>query len=81
MTLRFSGTGIVLYLLTCPDADSVGLYLDERPVTVGNCSEVIEKRNGELPVAAGLADAVHVLTIVSKDSRVIFEGVKIMGKK
>ena len=81
MTLRFRGTGIVLYLLTCPDADSVGLYLDERPVTVGNCSEAIEKRNGELPVAAGLADAAHVLTIVSKDSRVIFEGVKIMGKK
>jgi hypothetical protein len=40
----------------------------------------LKEKKGELLVAEGLAEGPHVLTVISKDSRLVFEGVKILGE-
>jgi hypothetical protein len=78
--LRFNGTGIILYLVTYPDDGKLTIYLDEQLISNHKWVNDLKEKKGELPVAEGLVDGPHVLTIVSKDSRLVFEGVKILGK-
>jgi len=78
--LRFNGTGIVLYLITYLDDGKLTIYLDEQVISNRKWFTDLKEKKGELPVAEGLVDGPHVLTIVSKDSRLVFEGVKILGK-
>lgn len=78
--LRFHGTGVYLYLVTYSDESNLNIYLDERLIGTRNRVEELKEKKGELLVAEGLADAPHILTILGKDSRLVFEGVKILGK-
>jgi hypothetical protein len=78
--LRFNGTGIILYLVTYPDDSKLNIYLDEQLISNRKWANDLKEKKGELPVAEGLVDGPHALTIVSKDSRLVFEGVKILGK-
>jgi hypothetical protein len=78
--INFSGTGIILYLLTCPDEINLTLYLDKTLIDDHKLFANIKEKKGELLVAEGLTDGPHVLTVISKDSRLVFEGVKILGE-
>jgi hypothetical protein len=78
--LRFNGTGMIVYLLAYPDDGKLTIYLDDQLVRNRKWFNDLKEKQGELTVAEGLVDGPHVLTIVSKDSRLVFEGVKILGK-
>ncbi|MGA2527323.1 MAG: hypothetical protein ABSF79_12000 [Smithellaceae bacterium] len=78
--LRFNGTGIILYLVTYPDDSKLTIYLDEQIISNHKWVSDLKERKGELPVAEGLVDGPHVLTIVSNDSRLVFEGAMTLGK-
>lgn len=78
--LRFSGTGIILYLATYPDEVNLIISLDGRLIDDRKRVSDLKGKKGELTVAEGIADGPHVLTIMNKDSRIVFEGVKILGK-
>lgn len=78
--LNFSGTGIILYLATFPEGSGFQVYVDERPVSSRSWPSEFKEKKGELLIAEDIAEGPHVLTIVSKDSRLVFEGVKILGK-
>ncbi|HDQ03490.1 MAG TPA: hypothetical protein ENN23_02820 [Deltaproteobacteria bacterium] len=77
--LRFSGTGIILCLATYPDIRNLNVFLNGRLVSKRNWNSALKEKKGELPIAEGLDDGSHVLTITTKDSRLVFEGVKILG--
>ncbi len=78
--LRFNGTGIIFYLVTYPDDGKLTIYLDEQLISNHKWLKNLKEKQGELTVAEGLVDGPHVLTIVSNDSRLVFEGVMILGK-
>lgn len=78
--INFSGTGIILYLLAYPDEVNLTAYLDKTLIDDRKLFADLKEKNGELLVAEGLAEVPHVLTVVSKDSRLVFEGVKILGE-
>ena len=78
--LRFNGMGIILYLVTYPDDGKLTVYLDDQLISNRNWVNDLKKKQGELSIAEGLVDGPHVLTIVTNDSRLVFEGVKILGK-
>jgi Repeat of unknown function (DUF5648) len=77
---RFQGTGIYLYLVTYSDESNLNIFLDERLVITRNRFKELKEKKDGLLVAEGLADGPHVLTISGKDSRLVFEGVRILGK-
>jgi len=78
--VNFSGTGIILYLATYQEDEvNISMSIDKNSIENIELFEDMEENKGELLVAEGLADGPHVFTIVSKDSRLVFEGVKILG--
>ncbi|KQC09717.1 MAG: hypothetical protein APR62_13505 [Smithella sp. SDB] len=78
--VNFSGTGIVLYLATYQEDEvNMAMSIDKSPVDNVNLLEDLEKSKGELLIAEDLADGPHVFTIASKNSCLVFEGVKILG--
>jgi hypothetical protein len=77
---RFQGTGVSLYLVTYSDESNLNIYLDERLIGARNRVTELKEKKGELLVAEGLTDGSHLLTVSGKDSRLVFEGVKILGK-
>jgi Repeat of unknown function (DUF5648) len=80
--INFKGTGIILYLSTYQEDEvNMAISLDKNPIDNIELFEGLEENKGELLIAEGLADGPHVLTIVSKNSRLVFEGVKIIGAK
>ena len=78
--LRFNGTGIILYLLAYPDDGKLTIYLDDQLISNRKWFNDLKEKQGELAVVEGLVDGPHVLTTMSTDSRLVFEGVKILGK-
>jgi hypothetical protein len=79
--VNFSGTGIILYLATYQEDEvNISMSIDKNSIENIELFEDMEENKGELLVAEGLADGPHVFTIVSKDSRLVFEGVKILGR-
>ena len=78
--INFRGTGIILYLLTYPDEVNLTEYLDKTIIDDSELFADLKEKKGELLVAKGITDGPHVLTIISKDSRLVFEGVKILGE-
>ncbi len=78
--INFRGKGIILYLLTYPDEVNLTAYLDKTIIDDSELFADLKEKKGELLVAEGLTDGPHVLTIISKDSRLVFEGVKILGE-
>ena len=80
--INFRGTGIILYLSTYQEDEvNMAISLDKNPIDNIELFESLEENKGELLIAEGLANGPHVLTIVSKNSRLVFEGVKIIGAK
>ena len=55
------------------------MSLDKNPIDNVELFKDLEEKKGELLIAEDLADGPHVLTIISKNSRLGFEGVKILG--
>jgi hypothetical protein len=78
--INFSGTGIILYLLNYQNKGKLAVSLDKRLIDNNNLLENLEGDGGEWLIADELADGPHVLTITGKDSRLIFEGLKILGR-
>ncbi len=80
--INFRGTGIILYLLTYQENGmNMAISLDKNPIDNIELRESLDENKGELLIAENLADGPHVLTIVSKNSRLVFEGFKIIGAK
>jgi hypothetical protein len=77
--INFSGKGIILYLLAYPDEVNLIAYLDKILIDDRKLFADLKEKKGEILVAEGLAEGPHVLTVISKDSRLVFEGVKILG--
>ena len=78
--VSFNGTGIILYLATYQDDEvNIAMSIDKNSVDNVELLEDMEENKRELLVAEGLADGPHVFTLVSKNSRLVFEGVKILG--
>ncbi|PKN76367.1 MAG: hypothetical protein CVU52_05080 [Deltaproteobacteria bacterium HGW-Deltaproteobacteria-10] len=76
---HFSGTGLILYFTTYPDAGNLTIYLDDKLINEHDWF-VDQKEKSELLVAEGLVDSPHVVTLVNKDGRLDIEGVRILGK-
>lgn len=76
---RFNGTGISLVMQKTPEGDPLLVYLDQQLVTTIDGFSSRRERV-EIPIAEGLPDAVHLLTLVNGGGRVVFEGVRITGK-
>lgn len=76
---NFIGTGIILYLLNPHEEANMIVSLDKRLIDNKELFEQEEKR-GELLIAKDLVYGPHVLTVMSKNSRLGFEGVKILGE-
>ena len=77
--IHFNGTGIILYLLNAHEDANISVSLDKHPIENNDLFKEKEKRN-ELLIAKDLVYGPHVLTIISKNSRLGFEGVKILGE-
>jgi hypothetical protein len=77
---NFSGTGIILYLATFPEDSGFQIYVDEHPINSRSWPSEFQENKGGLLITDDLAYGTHVLTLVSKDSRLVFEGVKILGQ-
>ena len=76
---HFSGTGLMIYFTTYPDAGNLTIYLDEKLINEHDWF-TDQKEKGELLVAEGLVDGSHVVTLVNKDGHLEIEGVKVLGK-
>jgi hypothetical protein len=77
---RFYGTGISVYLWHGPEGGKLGAYIDDQLIRVYDGS-ANERGREELPVADGLPDGPHVLTLVNGEGRTIIEGVSVYGKE
>ena len=77
--IHFNGTGIILYLLNAHEDTNISVSLDKRLIDNNDLFKEKEKR-GELLIAKDLVFGPHMLTIISKNSRLGFEGVKILGE-
>ena len=77
-TLRyqFSGTGIAVFFWKNPDGGNLMAYIDNKFMNMDDCYAEQEE-SVEFPVADGLPDGSHTLTLVNSDGRVTIEGVKI----
>jgi hypothetical protein len=80
LKINFSGTGIIFYLLTYPDEVNLTVYLDANLIDDHKLFAGLKEKRGELLIAEGLTDGPHVLTIISNDNLLVFEGAKILGK-
>jgi hypothetical protein len=76
---HFKGTGLILYFTAYPDAGNLSIYLDDKLINEHNWF-ADQKEKGELLVSDGLADTLHVVTLVNKDGHLDIEGVKLLGK-
>jgi hypothetical protein len=77
--IHFNGTGIILYLLNSHEEANLSVSLDKRLIDNNELTKEKQKR-GELLIARDLVYGPHVLTIISKNSRLEFEGVKTLGE-
>ena len=75
--IHFNGTGIIMYLLNPHEEPSMTVSLDKHLI---ENNELLKEKRGELLIARDLAYGPHVLTIISKNNRLGFEGVKIRGE-
>jgi len=78
--INFSGTGLILYLLTYPDEVNLTVYLDENLIDDSKLFTGLKDKKGEILIAEVLPDGPHVLTIISNDNLLVFEGAKVLGK-
>jgi hypothetical protein len=77
--VNFNGSGVILYLLRFPGKGNLTVSIDNQTLDKLELFEELGQNNGELLVAEGLEYGAHVLTITSRDTNMVFEGVKILG--
>ena len=80
MKIRFSGTGIILYLINYPEDGDLTVTLNNRFFDKIELLEALQESIGELLVAKDMDYDHHVLSLTGKDCRLIVEGVKILGQ-
>ncbi|MGP8153350.1 MAG: hypothetical protein ACLQBQ_04295 [Smithella sp.] len=78
--IHFNGTGIILYLLNGHEEDNLSISLDKRLIDNNDLFKDLKEHKEELLIARDIAYGPHVLTIISRDNRLGFEGVKILGE-
>ena len=76
---QFSGTGIAVFFWKNPDGRNLMAYIDNKFVNMDDCYAEQEE-SLEFPIADGLPDGPHTLTLVNSDGRLTVEGVKIYKK-
>lgn len=76
---RFWGTGISVYFSVEPDGGDLTAYVDEKLKSGREC-HAGQKERAECTVVEELTYGLHTLTVLSKGSRVVIEGVGIYGK-
>ena len=77
--ISFSGTGIILYLLTYQKEGNLAVSLDKQLIDDRELFKDTEENGGEVLIADRLTNGPHVFTITSKDNNIILEGMKILG--
>ncbi|PKN50683.1 MAG: hypothetical protein CVU55_15785 [Deltaproteobacteria bacterium HGW-Deltaproteobacteria-13] len=77
--IHFSGTGIILYLLTGHKEANMALSLDKNVIDDNKLFKDWKERKGELIVAKDLTDGPHILTITGRDNHLGLEGIRILG--
>jgi hypothetical protein len=78
--INFSGTGIILYLSNYQeDEDNMVVSVDKNPIDNIKLLNKQQENKGELLIAENLIDGPHSLSIISKNSRLTLEGVKMLG--
>jgi len=80
MKINFKGTGIDLYLLSYPDDVNLIISFDKQLVKNPEIFNDLREKKGKIMIAEALENVPHVLTITTQDSRIIFEGFKILGE-
>ena len=78
--IHFNGTGIILYLLNSHEEANLSVSLDKRLLDNNDLFKDWKEKKGELLIAKDIAYGPHDLTIISKNNRLGFEGVKILGE-
>jgi len=80
-TLRyqFSGTGITIFSWKNPEGGILLTYIDNKFINMDDCYAK-QKESAEFPIADGLPDGPHILTLVNNDGCVTIEGIKIYGR-
>jgi len=76
---RFWGTGISVFFSVEPDGGDLTAYVDEKLKNNQEC-HAGQKERAECMVVEGLTYGPHTLTVLSKGSHVMIEGVGIYGK-
>lgn len=76
---HFSGTGLILYFTSFPEAGNLMVYLDDKLVNEHEWFAEQKEKN-ELIAATGLANTSHMVTLVNKAGHIDIEGVKILGR-
>ncbi|MDI6776369.1 MAG: hypothetical protein QMD03_03870 [Syntrophales bacterium] len=73
---KFSGTDIAVLFWKNPDGGNLMAYIDNKFMNMDDCYAE-QKESVEFPIADGLPDGPHILTLVNSDGHVTIEGVKI----
>ncbi|MEN6374058.1 MAG: hypothetical protein ABFD75_04635 [Smithella sp.] len=76
---HFTGTGLILYFTSHPEAGNLTVYLDDKLVKEHEWF-TDQKEKKELMAAAGLANTSHMVTLVNKAGHIDVEGVRILGR-
>lgn len=78
--INFQGRGVYLYLFAYPENVDLVISLDKQLIKNPDLFKNLKEKKGEILIADELENGPHVLTITSKDSRIVLEGLKILGE-
>ncbi|HON59460.1 MAG TPA: hypothetical protein PLT45_08025 [Smithella sp.] len=78
--INFQGRGVYLYLFAYPEEVNLVISLDKRLIKNPDLFKNLKEKKGEIIIADELENGPHVLTITSRDSRIVLEGLKILGE-
>ncbi|MGO9138448.1 MAG: hypothetical protein ACLP9S_17610 [Syntrophales bacterium] len=76
---RFWGSGIIVFLSTEDEEESVAFQVDDKLVSDPDCKEG-QKETLECVLAEGLPQGQHLLTIMNKSGSVVVQGVRIYSR-
>ncbi len=77
---NFNGTGISIVNIRNYDEGPLAFFINDEPVDLA--SALMEKPGEtELLIGSGLPPGQHTLTVIKRDGRITFEGVKIQGRQ
>jgi hypothetical protein len=78
--IHFQGRGVYLYLFAYPEDVDLVISLDMHLIKNPDLFRNLQEKKGEIIIADELEYGPHVLTITSRDSRIVLEGLKILGE-